>query len=120
MCSPDQYRGNLEEMARHARAAGRRDVDFETAAFLFTVLDDDYDKALERAASSLQTIYNRPFRDAARKYCLLGRPADFLEQMQAFARAGARHFVFSLLSDPNAFIDAFEREIRPGLGGIEC
>jgi probable F420-dependent oxidoreductase len=120
MCSPDQYRGNLDEIARHAREAGRRELDFETAAFLFTVLDDDYDKALNRAASSLQAIYNRPFRDAARKYCLLGRPADFLDQMQSFARAGTRHFVFSLLSDANTFIEAFEREIRPGLAGIEC
>jgi alkanesulfonate monooxygenase SsuD/methylene tetrahydromethanopterin reductase-like flavin-dependent oxidoreductase (luciferase family) len=119
MCSVDQYRKNLQDIAEHARAAGRREAAFETTAFLFTVMDDDYDKALDRAATALQMIYNRPFRDAARKYCLLGRPEDFLEQMQAFARAGARHFVFSMLSDPNAFIDAFEREIRPGLGQID-
>jgi probable F420-dependent oxidoreductase len=119
MCSADQYRGNMEDIRRHAVEAGREEVDFETAAFLFTVLDDDYDKALDRAANTLQMIYNRPFRDAAQKYCLLGRPADFLEQMQTFARAGARHFIFSMLSDPVAFIDAFEKEIRPGLSQIE-
>ncbi|MBW2272754.1 MAG: LLM class flavin-dependent oxidoreductase [Deltaproteobacteria bacterium] len=119
MCSAEQYATNMEDIARHASAAGRKEVDFETVAFLFTVLDDDYDKALDRAASTLQMIYNRPFRDAAQKYCLLGRPADFLEQMQAFARSGARHFVFSMLSDPAQFIDAFEKEIRPGLSQIE-
>jgi alkanesulfonate monooxygenase SsuD/methylene tetrahydromethanopterin reductase-like flavin-dependent oxidoreductase (luciferase family) len=46
-------------------------------------------------------IYNRPFRDAAKKYCLLGRPADCLEQLQAFAVAGCCHFVLSPLMDPD-------------------
>ena len=54
--------------------AGRKDVPFTTAAFLFTILDDDYDAALDRAANLLQMIYIRPFRDAAKKYCLVGRP----------------------------------------------
>lgn len=119
MCSADQYRDNLALIGRHAQKAGREDVPFETSAFLFTVLDDDYDRALDRAAALLQRIYNRPFKDAARKYCLLGRPEDCLEQMQTFARSGARHFVFSMLSDPNEFIEAYESVIRPGLSQIE-
>jgi probable F420-dependent oxidoreductase len=119
MCSADQYRDNLALIREHAQKAGRKDVPFETAAFLFTVLDDDYDRALDRAATLLQTIYNRPFKDAARKYCLLGRPEDCLEQMKNFARSGARHFVFSMLSDPNEFIDAYESVIKPGLSQIE-
>ena len=102
-------------------AFGKGKSDFAETGLIgkLALVDDDYDKALDRAASTLQMIYNRPFRDAARKYCLLGRPADFLEQMQAFARSGARHFVFSMLSDPAEFIDAFEKEIRPGLAQIE-
>jgi probable F420-dependent oxidoreductase len=119
MCSADQYAQNLTDIEAHALKAGREGADFETTAFLFTVMDDDYDKALDRAASMLQMIYNRPFRDAAKKYCILGRPEDCLEQMQNFARSGARHFVFSMLSDPNEFIDAFEGTIRPGLPSIE-
>ena len=39
--------------------------------------------------------------------------------MQSFAKAGARHFVFSMLSDPDAFIEAYEGVIRPGLGQID-
>ena len=58
---------------------------------------------LDRAAGLLQTIYNRPFRDAAKKYCLLGRPEDCLEQLQTFADAGCRHFVLSPLMDPDDF-----------------
>jgi len=118
MCSPEQYQANLRSIEAHAAAAGRGPVDFETASFLFTVLDDDYEKALDRAAAMLGTIYNRDFRDAARKYCLLGRAEDCLEQMQAFARAGSRHFVFSLLSDTDEFLDRFQSVIRPALPSI--
>ena len=75
-------------------------------------------KGLDRAAGLLQTISNRPFRDAAKKYCLLGRAEDWLEQMHAFARAGARHFVFSLLSDPDAFFEAWQSTLRPGLAQL--
>jgi alkanesulfonate monooxygenase SsuD/methylene tetrahydromethanopterin reductase-like flavin-dependent oxidoreductase (luciferase family) len=53
----------------------------------------------------LQSIYNRPFRDAAKKYCLLGRSEDCLEQMQAFAAAGCRHFVLSPLMEAGEFVD---------------
>jgi probable F420-dependent oxidoreductase len=119
MCSAEQYAANLQEIAAHAVKAGREPRAFETASFLFTVLDDSYEAALDRAAKLLEMIYNRPFRDAARKYCLLGRPEDWLEQMQDFARAGSRHFVFSLLSDTDEFLDAYANVIRPGLPSIE-
>jgi probable F420-dependent oxidoreductase len=118
MCSADQYAENLQTIAGHAVEAGRTETPFETVAFLFTVLDDDYEKALERAATLLERIYRVPFREAAKKYCLLGRPEDCLEQMQNFARAGTRHFVFSMLSDPAEFIEGYDRVIRPGLGSI--
>jgi probable F420-dependent oxidoreductase len=104
MCAAQMYRENLAVIRRHAAAAGRGGVPFHTAAFLFTILEDDYDAALDRAAGMLQTMYNRPFRDAARKYCLLGRPADCVAQMQAFVDAGCRHFVLSPLMDTDEFL----------------
>ncbi len=118
MCSTEQFAANMKQIGEHAAAAGRGPVDFEAASFLFTVLDDDYDRALDRAAKMLGTIYNRDFRDAARKYCLLGRPEDCLEQMRAFARVGSRHFVFSLLSDVDEFVEGFEKVIRPEVGAL--
>jgi alkanesulfonate monooxygenase SsuD/methylene tetrahydromethanopterin reductase-like flavin-dependent oxidoreductase (luciferase family) len=104
MCAAETYAENLATIARHAAEAGRSAVPFTTAAFLFTNLDDDYDAALERAANLLQMIYNRPFRDAAKKYCLVGRVDDCLEQIQAFADAGCRHFVLSPLMEPDDFV----------------
>ncbi len=119
MCSAEMYRANLDVVRRHAEAAGRRDVPFHTAAFLFTILSDDYDSALDRAAGMLQTIYNRPFRDAAKKYCLLGRPSDCLAQMQAFVDAGCRSFIFSPLMDADEFVARAAAELLPAARALE-
>lgn len=113
MCSAEMYREHLATIAGHAAAAGRTPRPFQTAAFLFTILDDDYDSALDRAATMLQGIYNRPFRDAAKKYCLLGRPADCVEQMRAFVNAGCRSFIFSPLMDPTGFVERARGELLP-------
>lgn len=119
MCSPDQYARNLSTIFEHAGRAGREGAPFETVAFLFTVMDDEHEAACERAGAMLSTMYKGDLRQAAKKYCLLGRPEHMLEQMQAFTHAGCRHFVFSLLSDPNEFQDAFRSVIQPGLARID-
>ncbi len=118
MASPEMIADNLAVIARHAEDAGREPRPFATAAFLFTVLDDDYDAAHDRAAKMLGAIYNRDFRDAAGKYVLLGRPADCLEQMRRFANAGIRHFILSPLSDPLDFADRVAADILPRLGEL--
>jgi probable F420-dependent oxidoreductase len=105
MCDVATYRSNLATIAGHARDAGRAGLPFHTAALLFTVLDDSYEAAHDRASKLLGMIYNTDFREASKRYCLLGKPEDCLEQMREFARAGCRHFVISALSDPNEIID---------------
>jgi len=119
MCSAEQYRNNLDSIAKHAAEAGRAEVNFSTAAYLFTFLDDSYDKALDRAANELGRIYQLPFRDAAAKYCLLGRPEDMLEQLQNFADAGARHFIFSVPDNHGEFMQAYEEQLKPAIGSLE-
>ena len=42
-----------------------------------------------------------------------------MQLLPAFAPAGARHFVFSLLSDSDQFFEAWENEIKPGLSQID-
>ena len=118
MCSPDQFARNLAAIDEQAVKFGRTDVSFESAAFLFAFLDDTYEKALDRADATLSKMYATPFRDAARKYTLLGTPEAMLEQLQAFAAKGARHFIFSVQGNEDAFIDAFDRTIRPGLAAL--
>jgi len=71
--------------------------------------------AHEKASSLLGMVYARDFREASKKYCLLGRPEDCLEQLRSFARAGCRHFILAPLSDPAAFAERAATEILPGL-----
>lgn len=118
MCAPGTYRENLAAIAASARAAGRGPIGFGAAAFLFTLLEDRFEDAHRRAAQMLGAVYRRDFTEAARKYCLLGRSADCLERMRAFARAGARHFVLVPLSDPEAFAEQAAAEILPALPGL--
>ncbi len=118
MCSAEQYAHNLQQIGDHAKQAQRQALPFETAAFLFTFFNDSYEKALDEAVNLLEGLYRRPFRDAAKKYCLLGRPEDCLEQLQTYARAGVRHFVFSVNNRQDEFIEVFEKQIRPQLGAI--
>jgi probable F420-dependent oxidoreductase len=119
MCSAEMYRDNLAAIGEHAAKAGRGDIFFETSAFVFTILDDDYEAALDRAAEMLGMIYNRPFRDAAKKYCLLGRPEDCIEQMQSFVDAGCRGFIFSPLMDANEFVEQASRKILPEMANLK-
>ena len=113
MCSAKQFQDNMKQIDGHAQRFGRGEVDFESIAFIFTFPDASYERALDRAAAMLESIYNRPFREAAQKYCLLGRPEDFLEQMQAFVDAGARHFVFSVPENFADFIEIFQKTLKP-------
>ncbi len=118
MTAPDTYRANLETIQTHARQANRDAQPFSTAAFLFTVLDDRYEAALERAITMLEGMYRVPFREAAPKYCLLGRPEDCLEQMHRFVASGVRHFVIAPLSKPAETIETIAREILPAIRAL--
>lgn len=115
MTSPDRFRENLAAIAGHREAAGRTSRPFVPAALLFTAFAEAYEPALDRAAEMLGKLYNRPFRDAAAKYCLLGRPADCLEQASRFVEAGARHVVLAPLGDVDGFAERAGRELVPGL-----
>jgi probable F420-dependent oxidoreductase len=115
MTSPERFRENLARIAEHREAAGRNARPFVPAALLFTALGDAHEPALDRAAELLERLYRRPFREAAAKYCLLGRPADCLEQAACFVEAGARHIVLAPLGDPAGFAERAGRELVPGL-----
>jgi alkanesulfonate monooxygenase SsuD/methylene tetrahydromethanopterin reductase-like flavin-dependent oxidoreductase (luciferase family) len=118
MCSAEQFRDNMQIIDGHAQRFGRGDVSFDSTAFIFTFPDASYERALDRAAAMLESIYRRPFRDAAKKYCLLGRPEDFIEQMQQFVDSGARNFVFSVPEDFSSFIEVFEKTLKPQLAQL--
>jgi probable F420-dependent oxidoreductase len=118
MCDAARYRDNMQRIETTARETGRRDVAFTPASFLFTFLEDRFEDAEKKAAGLLGMIYRRDFSEAAKRYCLLGRPEDCLEQLHAFARSGARHFILAPLSDPAAFAERAAAEIVPQLRAL--
>ena len=118
MCDAERYRDNIDAIEKTARDAGRRDVAFTPACFIFSFLEDRFEDAEKKAAGLLGMIYRRDFSDAAKRYCLLGRPEDCLEQLRAFARSGARHFILVPLSDPAAFAERAAAEILPQLRAL--
>lgn len=118
MCDVATYEANLRAIASHAREAGRAGKPFHTAALLFTVLDDSYEAAHDRASKLLGMIYNTDFREASKRYCLLGKPEDCLDQLRKFAMAGCRHFVISALSDPDVILERATKEMIPALRSL--
>ena len=118
MCDVETYTANMKAIGAHAKDAGRAGLPFQTAALLFTVLDDSYEAAHKRASEMLGTIYNTDFTEASKRYCLLGKPEDCLDQMRAFAKAGCRHFVMSALSDPDEIIERASTEMVRELRSI--
>jgi probable F420-dependent oxidoreductase len=119
MCSTDQFAKNMVQIRDQAAKAGRVEAAFEPMSFIFTVFDDSYEAAHERAATMLERIYRVPFRDAAQKYCLLGRPEDCLEQMQRFVDVGSRHIILSMLSDPIEAAEIASKGIIPELHNLK-
>jgi probable F420-dependent oxidoreductase len=119
MCSPEHFAANLEVIADSAANAGRRDLRFETLCFIFTLIDDDYEAAHARASQLLSLTYNADLREASKRYCLLGRAEDCLEQMQRFVGAGARQFILAPLMDHTSLIEIAQAKILPELSNLE-
>jgi probable F420-dependent oxidoreductase len=123
LLTPERYREGLAKIRGFAAEAGRSLLagrGFETAHLLFTVVDDDWDRAHALAAQALTRQYNQPFDALARKYCLLGPPERCVETLQGFVEAGARTFVIAPLAGADRLDEQLERlaaEIVPSFAG---
>ncbi len=117
--TPDMYRDGLAKIAQAAEDS-KRDMDrFGTAHLLFTLIDDSYEAALDKATELLSQRYAMDFRAAAQKYAALGRPEDVAARIAEFHAAGVRHVNLDLLGTPaerDAQLHRFATEIRPLLG----
>ncbi len=118
MCSPEHFEANLGIISDSAANAGRRDLRFETSCFIFTLIDDDYEAAHARASQLLSVTYQANLSEAAKRYCLLGRAEDCLEQMRCFVRAGARQFILVPLMDHTSLIEIAQAKILPELSNL--
>jgi len=109
--TPAQYRASLAKIQGFAVEAGRpldSGRGFEPAHLMFTVVDDDWDRAHATAVEALTRQYNQPFDRLAKKYCLLGPPDRCVETLREFADAGVRTVVVA----PVAGVDRFDAQLE--------
>jgi len=112
--TPDMYRSSLDGI-REA-AAGGPDRPFGTGHLLFATVADTYESALDKATETLSVRYAMDFRQAAKKYCALGRPQDVAERLLEFHAAGVRHIIMDFVGpyeDRDAQIIRFAEEVLP-------
>ncbi len=118
--SPGRFAEGLETIADQAERAGRRLERFGTGMMLFATIDESYEKALDLASGILGKRYATDFREPARRYGALGRPADVASRIGEFIEAGAREFVIDMIApraERPAQVERFAREVLPLLRG---
>lgn len=114
--TPDMYADALVAIEASAEKESRSLDTFGSGHLLFMRVDDTYEQALDHATEHLSTRYAMDFREAAKKYCALGSPADVAERVGAYIKSGCRHFVLDLTgptADRSDQIERFAKEIRP-------
>ncbi|MBT4689315.1 MAG: LLM class flavin-dependent oxidoreductase, partial [Rhodospirillaceae bacterium] len=114
--SPQMYQDSLAKIEDAAAAAGTSERPFATGHLLFATVDDTYESALDKATETLSVRYAMDFREAAKKYCALGRPQDVAERLVEFHDAGVRHVIMDFVGPyeerDNQFI-RFSEEVLP-------
>ncbi len=114
--TPKRVSEGLEFIAREAEKRGRRFEHFGTALHLFLCLGANYESALEVAAENLSKRYGMDFREPAKRYAAMGKPADVAARVDEFIKAGVRDINLDLVSHPaerNAQLAQFAREVIP-------
>ncbi len=112
--TPKMYESSLERI-QEAAASGP-DRSFGTGHLLFATVDDTYESALDKATETLSVRYAMDFREAAKKYCALGRPQDVAERLLEFHAAGVRHIIMDFVGpyeDRDRQFIRFAEEVLP-------
>jgi len=112
----ERFAEGLEFIAREAELAQRSFTSFGTAAQIFATIADSYEKGLDIATERLSKRYAMNFREAAKRYAAVGKPADIAEQISAYIKAGARDIGIDLVcrrSERGAQLEQFAKEVIP-------
>lgn len=118
--TPKRVADGLAFIAREAEKAGRKFERFGTSLHLFLTLGESYEKALDVAAEYLSKRYAMDFREPAKRYAAIGRPADVASRINEFYQAGIRDIGVDFVSRPadrEAQLEQFGKEVIPLLRG---
>lgn len=117
---PERYKASLEKI-RAAAAEARRPMDGFVAAHLaFIAVGRDYEAAERKWVEKLSHRYAQDFGPLARKYGVIGTPAQCAEAMERFIQGGCSYFLMNPicdLEDEQAQLEAIAADIMPRFRG---
>ena len=114
--TPKRAADGLEFIAREAESVGRKFEHFGTALHLFATVGASYEAALDVAATHLSKRYAMDFREPAKRYAAVGKPADVAARIDEFIKAGIRDVNVDIISAPadrDAQHEQFGKEVIP-------
>jgi probable F420-dependent oxidoreductase len=119
--TPEMFASALTEIEKAVAESGRELDSYGTGHLLFTRIDDTYEKALDAATETLSVRYAMDFREAAKRYCALGRPEDVAARIENFYDAGVRHVVMDFVGpyeERDRQFEWFSAEVMPLLSRL--
>jgi alkanesulfonate monooxygenase SsuD/methylene tetrahydromethanopterin reductase-like flavin-dependent oxidoreductase (luciferase family) len=114
--TPQRFAEGLDFIGREAERVGRKLTSFGTCVHMFCTLGPSVEAAHEVATEHLSKRYAMDFREPARRYAALGRPADVAAKVSEFIAAGVRDIGVDTVSHPSeldAQKEQFAREVIP-------
>jgi probable F420-dependent oxidoreductase len=106
---PERYAQSVEKIRGAAAGAGRSLDRFEYAHLAFVTVGRDWESAKGVWAAHLSRRYAQDFEPLARKYGIIGTPAQCAEQLARFAAAGCTYIVLNVIGEPKDERDQLER-----------
>jgi probable F420-dependent oxidoreductase len=106
---PERYQQSLGKIETAAAAAGRSLDGFVKAHLTFITVGRDYESAERVWVARLSQRYAQDFGPLARKYGIIGTPAQCAEQLQRFIEAGCTYFVLDAICDAADEAEQLER-----------
>ena len=113
---PERFKQSLDKIHAAAHAAGRTLDAFTPAHLTFITVGKDYESARATWVRLLTKRYAQDFGPLAKKYGVIGTPAQCAEQLQPFLEAGCRYFVMDSIVDiaeEQAHLEMIAAEIMP-------
>jgi len=113
---PERYKQSLAKIETAAAAAGRALDGFVKAHLTFITMGRDYESAERMWVARLSQRYAQDFGPLARKYGIIGTPAQCAEQLERFIEAGCTYFVLDAIcdaADEHEQLERFAAELFP-------
>jgi probable F420-dependent oxidoreductase len=117
---PERYKASLEKIHGAGAAVGRRLDGFVAAHLAFVTVGRDYETAERTWVERLSQRYAQDFGPLARKYGIIGTPAQCAESLERFVAGGCNYFLMNAIGDPaeeRAQLETFAADILPRFRG---